>query len=107
MSEEQWTPKPYQEQELLSFDRLKRAVMSRTLDKAEFLMEEEFPLSPERQDEVVKEEWKRAKDAVKASPAAKEAYRKYLEGRVGDQIDVLIKSDKTELGAMGVKEKSI
>ncbi len=107
MANDKWLPEPYSEQELLSFDRLKRAVMNRVLNKAEAMMEEEFPLSPDRTTEVVREEWMRAKDAVKNSPAAREAYRKYLEAHISDQVDTMIKTDKAELGAMGVVEKSI
>lgn len=101
------SPQPYSEQELLSMDRLKRAVMSRVLDVAEALMEEEFPLSNEKSSELVREEWMRAKDAVRSSPAAREAYRKHLEKVINEQVDQHIKSDREELGAMGVVEKSI
>jgi len=107
MVNENWSPKPYTDQELLSFDRLKRAVTSRIQDRAESLMDEEFPLSDGRISEITKDEWKRAKEAVRNSPNAREAYRRYLEGAVSDQLDGLIKSDKDELGRMGVKEKSM
>lgn len=107
MENESWSPRPYTEQELLSFDRLKRAVMNRVLDKAEAMMDEEFPLGPEKTTQVIKEEWLRAKEAVRNSPNAREAYRKYLEGIVSEQIDDMIKTDKADLGAMGVVEKSI
>ena len=107
MSDEKWSPQPYSEQELLSFDRLKRAVMGRTLDRIESLMDEEFPMSAERTAELTREEWQRAKEAVRSSPAAKEAFRTHLEGIVSDQIDNHIKTDKAELGAMGVAEKSL
>ena len=107
MSSGSRTPQPYSEQELLSMDRLKRAVMNRVLDVAEAMMEEEFPLSTEKASELVKEEWIRAKDAVRSSPAAREAYRKHLEKVINEQVDEHIKSDKAELGAMGVVEKSI
>jgi len=101
------SPQPYSEQELLSMDRLKRAVMSRVLDVAESMMEEEFPLSTEKASELVKEEWLRAKEAVRSSPAAREAYRKHLQKLIEEQVDGHIKSDRAELGAMGVVEKSI
>jgi hypothetical protein len=107
MANSNWEPKPYSEQELLSFDRIKRAVVNRVLDQAEAIMDEEFPLKPARQEEITAEEWKRAKDAVKTSPLAREAYRKYLEKFVGDKVDGLIKVDKDELNKMGVAEKSI
>ena len=107
MVSENWSQKPYTDQELLSFDRHKRAVTNRIQDRAESLMDDEFPLSDERISEITKDEWKRAKEAVRNSPNAREAYRKYLEGAVSEQLDGLIKSDKDELGRMGVAEKSI
>ena len=99
--------KPYSFEELISFDRLKRAVTSRVLDRAEEMMGEEFPLSPEMVNKLISEEWKRAKEAVRSSPAAREAFRKYLEGMVSNNLDSLMRSDKDELGAMGVAEKSL
>jgi len=107
MSDENLTLRPYSPEEFLSFDRLKRAVMSRVLDRADALMGDEFPLSPERVHALISEEWQRAKLAVRSSPAAREAYRKYLEGTVSNHLDSLMKTDKEELGAMGVAEKSL
>ena len=107
MANDQWSPQPYSEQELLSFERLKRAVMSRVLDRAEILLEDEFPLSPDRTTELTREEWNRAKEAVRSSPAARKAYREHLEAMVSDEIDGMIKTDKAELGSLGVAEKSL
>ena len=107
MADEKWSPQPYSHEEFLSFDRLKRAVMTRVLDRAESMMGEEFPLSPERVNGLTSDEWQRAKEAVRSSPAAREAFRKYLEGTVGNSLDNLIKADKDELGTMGVAEKSL
>jgi hypothetical protein len=107
MTDETWTPRPYANEEFLSFDRLKRAVTSRVLDRAEHLMGDEFPLSPERIGELTNEEWQRAKEALQNSPGAREAFRKYLEGTVGGKVDNLIKADKDYLSAMGVAEKSL
>ena len=104
---DKWTPQPYSDQELLSFDRLKRAVMNRVLERSEVVMAEEFPLSSDRQASMTNEEWMRAKDAVRNSPAARAAFRKYLEGIVGEQLNDRIKTDKSELESMGVAEKSI
>lgn len=105
MTEEKWSPQPYSYEELLSFDRLKRAVTNRVLDRVESMME--FPLSPERIAGLVGDEWQRAKEAVRSSPAAREAFRKYLESILSGKIDELIRADKDELGAMGVAEKSL
>jgi hypothetical protein len=107
MANEMWSPKPYSDPELLSFDRLKRAVQNRVSERAEAMMDEEFPLGETRVFEITNEEWKRAKEAVKNSPNAREAYRKYLEGMISDHVDGLIKEDKADLGKMGVVEKSI
>ena len=71
MADENWTPKPYSYEEFLSFDRLKRAVMSRVLDRAEAMMGDEFPLSPDRVNALIREEWQQAKLAVRSSPAAR------------------------------------
>jgi hypothetical protein len=107
MIDEMWSPRPYANEEFLSFDRLKRAVTSRVLDRAERLMGEEFPLSPERIAELTTEEWQRAKEALQSSPGAREAFRKYLEGTVGVKVDNLIQAEKDYLSAMGVAEKSL
>ncbi len=107
MATEKWISRPYEDQELLSFDRLRRAVMNRIIERAEALMDVEFPLSQERQDTLVAEEWEQAKIAVRSSPAAKEAYRKYLEQTMGGKLEDHMKRDKEELGAMGVQEKSL
>lgn len=107
MVAEKWSAQPYSHEELLSFDRLKRAVMTRVVDRAEAMMGEEFPLPQERVNDLIDAEWQRAKEAVRSSPAARAAYRKYLESQINDKVDDLVKSDKEELGAMGVAEKSI
>jgi hypothetical protein len=107
MATDKWSPQPYAEQELLSFDRLKRAVMNRVLDRTETLLGEEFPINPDRTAVLIKEEWQRAKEAVRSSPAARQAFRKHLESVISEQIDTMIKTDKNELGSLGVVEKSI
>jgi hypothetical protein len=107
MTNDNWSPQPYSEQELLSFERLKRAVMGRVLDRAEVLLATEFPLGPDRTQELTREEWERAKESVRNSPAARAAYREHLERMVSDQIDGMIRTDKAELGSLGVAEKSL
>ena len=107
MANDKWSPQPYSNEELLSFDRLKRAVIGRVLNKAETLIEEEFPIRPERISELIDEEWQRAKQAVRVSPVAREAFRKYLENLISDQVDNLIKVDKEELRSLGMAEKSL
>jgi len=107
MATEKWMPPQYTWEEFLSFDRLKRAVTSRVLDWVEHLMETEFPIEQSRIEELVATEWQRAKDMLRSSPQAREAFRKWLEGYVGEHVDRRIKADKSELEQFGVAEKSI
>lgn len=107
MPEQKWTPRPYSWEEFLSFDRLKRAVTSRVLDWVEHIMETEFPVEESRIEGVVADEWQRAKEMLRTSPQAREAFRKWLEGYVGNHVDRKIKADKSELERFGVAEKSL
>jgi len=107
MATEQFVSRPYEDQELLSIDRLKRAVMNRIIERAEALMDEEFPLKDERLGQLFLEEWENAKIAVRNSPQAKEAYKKWLESKMTGLLDSQIKEDRDELNSMGVQEKSL
>jgi hypothetical protein len=98
---------PYSAEELLSFDRIKRAMTSRVLDRIEDLWQGKEPISVEQMSKVIEDEWRRVKEAVRSSPAAREAFRKYLERTVAEQIDKLMKDDKAELESLGVVEKSL
>lgn len=107
MATEKWMPKPYTWEEFLSFDRLKRAVTGRVLDWVEHIMETEFPVSEARIEGLVADEWQRAKEMLRSSPQAREAFRKWLEGYVGEHVDRRIKADKAELEQFGVAERSL
>lgn len=96
---------PYTKEEILSFDRIKRAMTRRVLDTMEDLWQGKEPVSVEQVNEVIADEWQRVKEAVRSSPAAREAFRKYLEHTISEQIDTLIKQDKAELESFGVVEK--
>lgn len=98
---------PYTPEEMLSFDRIRRAMTSRVLDRIEELWQGKQPISVEQVNEVIASEWQSVKDAVRSSPAAREAFRKYLERTVSEQVDKLMKEDKTELESLGVVEKSL
>jgi hypothetical protein len=104
---ERKTGQPYSPEEILSFDRIRRAMTSRVLDRIEELWQAKQPISVEQVNEVIASEWQRVKDAVRSSPAAREAFRKYLERTVSEQIERLMKDDKTELESLGVVEKSL
>lgn len=98
---------PYAMEEILSFDRIKRAMTSRVLDRIEELWQGKQPISVEQINEVIADEWRRVKEAVRSSPAARDALRKYMERTVAEQIDKLMKVDRAELESMGVVEKSL
>ena len=102
-----WRPKEYTEQEVLSLDRLKRAVLNRVFERAEYMMEEGLILDHEKTSEIITEEWQRAKDAVKAAPAAAAGLRKQWETFVDQQVEGHLKADKDQLLSLGVAEKSI
>ena len=98
---------PYTPEEILSFDRIKRAMTSRVLDRIEDLWQGKQPISVEQMNEVISDEWQRVKEAVRSSPVAREAFRKYLERTVSEQIDKLMKDEKAELESLGVVEKGL
>jgi len=98
---------PYSPEEILSFDRIKRAMTGRVLDRIEELWQGKQPIGVEQVNEVISSEWQRVKDAVRSSPAAREAFRKYLEHTVSEQVDKLMKENRTELESLGVVEKSL
>lgn len=104
-----WKPQEYLEEELLSLDRLKRAVSNRIFARAESLMGEgeEYLLNQEKTDLIIEEEWKRAKDAVKSSRVVRDNLRKQWENSVAKKIDSLMATDKDELSTMGVVKSNI
>lgn len=104
---EKKTVPPYSPEEILSFDRIKRAMTGRVLDRIEELWQGKQPIGVEQVNEIITSEWQRVKEAVRSSPAAREAFRKYLERTVSEQVEKLMKEDKTELESLGVVEKSL
>jgi hypothetical protein len=98
---------PYSPEEILSFDRIKRAMTGRVLDRIEELWQGRQPIGVEQVNEIISSEWQRVKEAVRSSPAAREAFRKYLERTVSEQVEKLMKEDRTELESLGVVEKSL
>lgn len=96
----------YMWEEVFSLDRMKRAMTTRILDQIEAMCEGDEPVSPEQISKIIKQEWQRVKEAVRSSPAAKEAFRNYLENTISGEIDRLIEADKSELQSMGVVERN-
>lgn len=99
--------RPYAVEELLSFDRMKRAVGARVVETAEQALEQGSPLDQQRLADLTTQEWKAAKEAVRNSPAAREAAREHMQKVISQLVDDMIKSDKAELEALGVQEKTI
>lgn len=104
---ERKSEQPYAVEEILSFDRIKRAMTTRILERVEDLWQRKEPINPEEVNKMVEEEWQKVKVAVRSSPAAREAFRKYLERSLSEHIDKLIKQDKAELESLGVVEKGL
>ena len=98
---------PHSMEEILSFDRIKRAMSGRVTDRVEDLWHGKEPISAEQISNIISDEWQKVKDAVLSSPAARAAFRKYLERTVSEQIDKLIKRDRGELESLGVVEKGV
>ena len=98
---------PYSPEEILSFDRIKRAMSTRVLDQIEDLWQEKEPINAEQINKAISNEWQKVKDTVRSSPAAKEAFRKYLERTISEQIDQMIQDEKGELESLGVVEKGL
>ncbi len=99
--------KPYTWEEVFSFDRLKRTMVSRVLENVEAMCEGNEPVTPDEINKVIKDEWEDVKRAVRSSPAARESFRKYLEKTVSEKVDTLIQQDKSELESLGVVERGL
>lgn len=99
--------KPYTWEEVFSFDRLKRTMVSRVLENVEEMCEGSEPITPDQINKVIKDEWDDVKKAVRSSPAARESFRKYLEKTVSEKVDTLIQQDKSELESLGVIERGL
>lgn len=97
----------YSPEEILSFDRIKRAMTSRVLDQVEVLWQGKEPINAEVIGKIITDEWQKVKESVRSSPAAREAFRKYLERTVAEQVDKIIKDGQSELESLGVVEKSL
>ena len=98
---------PYSWEEVFSFDRLKRTMVSRVLESVETMVEGNEPITPEQISQIITDEWDQVKQAVRSSPAARESFRKYLEKTVSEQVETLIDQDKSELEALGVIERGL
>jgi hypothetical protein len=105
----EWQPEEYLEEEIISLDRLKRAVVNRVYKRAVAMAGEgeEYILGQDKTSEIIREEWARAKEAVKSSKAARVNMKKDWDAFVDTEVNKLIRNEKDELSSMGVLEKSI
>jgi hypothetical protein len=105
----EWQPQEYSEEELISLDRLTRAVINRVRKRATAMMGEgdEYLLGSEKTSQIINEEWGRAKTAVRSSSVARKNLQKEWDSYVDSEVGRLVKSDREELSGMGVLEKSI
>lgn len=99
--------RPYAGEEILSFDRIRRAIVNRVVETAEHALEKGAPLDRQNLAELVTQEWKAVREAVRASPTAREKARERLRQLVGGILDGHLRSDRAELEALGVQEKTI
>jgi hypothetical protein len=104
-----WLPEEYTNEEILSLDRLKRAVVNRVYRRAMAMTGdgEEYTLGQDQTSRIIHEEWARAKEAVRSSKTAKENLKKDWDAYVDTEVNKLVRTDKDELSSMGVLEKSI
>lgn len=105
----EWQPEEYTNEEILSLDRLKRAVVNRVYRRAMTRTGdgEEYTLGQDQTARIIQEEWARAKETIRSSKVAKENMKKDWDAYVDTEVNKLVRSEKDELSSMGVLEKSI
>ncbi|MEA3297975.1 MAG: hypothetical protein U9Q31_00470 [Chloroflexota bacterium] len=97
----------YSWENVLSFDRLKRSVLNRVLERLDMMFQQGKPVNSEQINDAIGDEWQKVKQAVRISPAAREAAHRHMEHIVIEQVDKLIQQDREELESLGVVEKSL
>lgn len=107
MATEQYKSRPYEDLNFLSFASIERAVKDRVKERAQALIESEFPLPPGRLEELWEDEWKNAMLALRESPQAREHYMNYIENALGTISQQKLKEEKDILIQMGVQEKGL
>ena len=97
--------RPYEAEEVLSLDRIKRAVASRVTEAAEASLKQGVPFDVGNLAELTENELESIKEAIQSSEAAKEKAREYMQSKVSEIVDGFINKHKAELEALGVPEK--
>ncbi len=99
--------RPYAGEEVLTFDRIRRAIINRVVESAEQALEQGTPLNRQHLAAAVADEWKAAKDAVRSSPTAKEKARERIRQAISGILDSHVTSDRSELESLGVQDKTV
>ena len=99
--------RPYTTEEVLSFDRMKRAVVRRVVEMAEKEMEEGTPLDKDELEQMAIEEWKAAKDAAQLSYDHSGKRLEYIKQQVSQLLRGMMEEDRVELESLGVQDTTI
>ena len=97
----------YTPEEILTFGRMKRAVVNRIVETASRQMESGVPLDKDKLLELATDEWKVAKDFVRFSFDSTGKLREYARQQVSHLLQDMIEADKAELEALGVQDTII
>ncbi|MFC1919580.1 hypothetical protein ACFLWX_02170 [Chloroflexota bacterium] len=96
--------RPYATEEVLSFYRMKRAVVRRVVEMAEKELEEGIPLDRDKLEQLTIEEWKAAKDAAWSSFDLSGKRLEYVKHNISQLLRGIIEEDRAELEALGVQD---
>lgn len=86
--------KEYAGEELLTFDRLKRAVTKRVADAAELMVQKGAPLDRQKLAELTTAEWLEAKEALRTSPIAREKAKERMRTLVHSMLDDVVAAEQ-------------
>jgi hypothetical protein len=98
---------PYAAEEVLTFDRMRRAVTRRVMDAVDRGLKEGALLSRDRLRELTDQEWQRAKQAVWSSYDPSGKRLEYIRTQVSQLLREMMESDRAELTSMGVQDTPI
>ena len=99
--------RPYEPEEVLSFDRMKRAVVKRILETAAQEIEAGIPLDKDQLLQLTADEWNAAKQFVRFSSDSTGALSEYARQQISQLVQDMMEADRAELGALGVQDTVI
>ena len=97
----------YEPEEVLSYDRMKRAVMKRILNRAAQELEVGFTMDKDRLAEWTADEWAAAKQFVRFSSDSTGHLSEYARQQISKMVQDMIESDKAELESLGVQDTAL